>query len=993
MKPISLQEHINQSRIAAAANRAKGNRHGQILSMLYSDPYHFIEELIQNAEDAVARRKDETLSGFVKILISETGISFFHNGDPFSETDLMAITTFASTTKKGLPGINQIGKFGIGFRSVYGITDNPEIHSGKHHYRITDFEVLEECQPRDTEEFTTFIYLPFKPSVSADFRKLLQERICALNPTFLLFLKQIQQIEIIAEHQSVVISAETDFPEKNIQQKTIVSSNNGKRNVSRYFLFERSKGHNHETAIAFQVDESGNFITVKNPQVSVYFPTQFHIAHSIIVHGSFTTTPNRENIPFSEEWTPENDVVLSVLSDLIRISLRALLNRKLINADFWSLFSWNNTTADPVSAVISECLNKFIAEEKCLPDQTGKMQSVSGLCVSEDENLFHLLSTKDVMSVYGRFGFLHQDITSIENLVSCLRKAHKLKVADIDSFAFHIASQPTFLEKKPLGYFPSLYRFLALHPRLWDNTHKGRYYNLRHKAIIPDKGKRLTAPFSDNDKPQIFIGKASNGFSVVHPDLSSDADCMNFFTMLGIPDFAPGLSEADILIRRFKEKTASVWWRSLHELYVSSEASVKERIREKTRELNCVPCIDSQSGNKVFVKPPQAYLADQYLTAFLSFHRTFFVNPQLITFMSAHNIPASQFSLFITELGVNAALKIVETETQPDDNQKSALRAGFEQFPIVREKISDHTIEGLDAFLNHPTLAAAVALWHLLGKVDEHHRKASYTFESYVRSETVHFAPAYIQNLKAALWLFDGHLNPVAPQGFPMERLHENFHQVKPESLWMAEALGMITENVTTEEKEILSLVRKHRLDAESLQQLLGSDKSNVVFFQYLPSSETAAAEENALGFSMADLKKIMRSNPFAAYNPQSWDQCLFEEKTQILKNHFLHTMLSGSKQLQPYTDAPGHLQIRQDLLILTHYFTGVRPDAGEAILLPSSFAAHFNERPERNDTGMFVFNLSENTCVEVSPDNLRAFLNSNPIAFIHSMKLSDDRA
>ncbi len=36
MKRISLQEHIAQSKIAVAANLAKGNRHGQILSMLYT---------------------------------------------------------------------------------------------------------------------------------------------------------------------------------------------------------------------------------------------------------------------------------------------------------------------------------------------------------------------------------------------------------------------------------------------------------------------------------------------------------------------------------------------------------------------------------------------------------------------------------------------------------------------------------------------------------------------------------------------------------------------------------------------------------------------------------------------------------------------------------------------------------------------------------------------------------------------------------------------
>ncbi len=987
MKSISLQEHINQSRIAAAANRAKGNRHGQILSMLYSDPYHFVEELIQNAEDAIARRKNESVSGFVKIIISETGISFFHNGDPFSETDLMAITTFASTTKKGLPGINQIGKFGIGFRSVYGITDNPEIHSGDFHYRITDFEVLEECNPRDTETFTTLIYLPFKSSVSADFRQTLQNRICTLNPTFLLFLNQIQQIEIIAENQSVVINATTELCEKKITHKTIVSSNNGIRNELHFLLMQRNSGHNHKAAIALQINESGHFIPIRNPQVSVYFPTQFHITHSIIVHGSFTTTPNRENIPFSEEWTPENYAVLSVISDLMRILLRSLLNKKIITADFWSLFSWNSSSEDPVSAVISECLNKFIAQEKCLPDQSGKLQSVSGLCVSEDDNLIQLIAAKDIVNVYGRSGFLHHEITDNEIFVSFLRKSHKLKVADIDSFAFHIASQKEFLQKKRLTYFPSLYRFLALHPRLWDHTHKGRYYNLRHKAIIPDKGKHLTAPFSDNDKPQIFIGKAASGFSVVHPELSSNANCMNFFSMLGIPDFAPGLSEANILFKRFKEKTASVWWHNLYEIYASSEASVKDHIREKTNELNCLHCIDSQSGNKIFVQPQQAYLADEHLTAFLSGQQSFFVNPQLIAFMSDQNIAASSFGHFLTELGVNAALRIVETESQLDDNHKSALRAGYEQFSIVHETITDWTIEGLDSFLISPKPASAAALWHLLGKVDEKHRKACYTFESYVRSETIQFSPTYIEKLKTNAWLFDEHLNAVSPQGFQMERLHESFNQSKPASLWMAAELGMITENISSEEKEILSLIRTHRLNTELLQQLLDDTKNDVEFFQYLPMSEPASIAKNTMNFSTADLSAIIQSNPFYANNSQSWDQYLFEEKTQILKNHFLNTVLSASKQSKPYIAKPGHLQIKQNEIIKAHYFTGIRPDAGEEILLPSSFANHFKNESEKKDTGLFVFNLHDKTCIEVSPDNLAEFLNSHSIAFIKTTK------
>ena len=95
---LSLQEHIRQSRIAAQANKAKGNRHGKILADLYSDPAHFIEEIIQNAEDACQRAKIQ--NGVISITLFADAIQIAHNGIPFDENDLMAITTFGVTTKK-----------------------------------------------------------------------------------------------------------------------------------------------------------------------------------------------------------------------------------------------------------------------------------------------------------------------------------------------------------------------------------------------------------------------------------------------------------------------------------------------------------------------------------------------------------------------------------------------------------------------------------------------------------------------------------------------------------------------------------------------------------------------------------------------------------------------------------------------------------------------------------------------------------------------------
>lgn len=99
---------------------------GQFLAeQLYSDRGHFIFELLQNAEDVGATRVVYTLR--------PTELEFRHyGGRPFNEDDVKAITDVLRGTKKDDP--TKIGKFGIGFKSVFAFTSSPEIHSGSEHF-------------------------------------------------------------------------------------------------------------------------------------------------------------------------------------------------------------------------------------------------------------------------------------------------------------------------------------------------------------------------------------------------------------------------------------------------------------------------------------------------------------------------------------------------------------------------------------------------------------------------------------------------------------------------------------------------------------------------------------------------------------------------------------------------------------------------------------------------------------------------------------------
>ena len=93
---------------------------------LNSNKAHFIYELLQNAEDAKSNK--------VVFHLSEVELKFSNDGQEFTESNIEAICRFGYSDKD--KESDNIGKFGIGFKSVYSITDTPNINSGKHYFII-----------------------------------------------------------------------------------------------------------------------------------------------------------------------------------------------------------------------------------------------------------------------------------------------------------------------------------------------------------------------------------------------------------------------------------------------------------------------------------------------------------------------------------------------------------------------------------------------------------------------------------------------------------------------------------------------------------------------------------------------------------------------------------------------------------------------------------------------------------------------------------------
>ncbi len=186
--------NINDSR-AERSNRQL-NKALEILSVeLYSDDTHFVLELIQNADDnkygvdVVPRLIFELKPDRLVVVNNENG---------FSAKDVDSLCSLGDSTKAG--DKTKTGEKGIGFKSVFSVSDSPEIHSNGFHFRfdrtkgsnLLGFIVPAwiEVGP-DAVDGHTAIVLPARPNSRFDL-----DRLHGLDPNLLLFLRQLRQIEV-----------------------------------------------------------------------------------------------------------------------------------------------------------------------------------------------------------------------------------------------------------------------------------------------------------------------------------------------------------------------------------------------------------------------------------------------------------------------------------------------------------------------------------------------------------------------------------------------------------------------------------------------------------------------------------------------------------------------------------------------------------------------------------------------------------------------------
>lgn len=288
---------------------------------LYTDKSHFVYELLQNAEDAGATkiRFEQRLNNFTVL----------HDGHPFTIENLQGLCDIGKSDK--IDDYNQIGEFGVGFKSVFGICQTVRLYSHPGEKYLSDeytpfaVEIRDFTHPEDIEdvsfdnEYTTMFVFPY--SVGHTFsgfdsvdklNTVLTERLQDLGVTTLLFMKNLKSIEYLIDLPVKKSSGTYLLDKKTINDHCSLVSALGKGDNKKvedvsYLMFSRpvegfQSGRTIDIAFSVKIDKRGkySFEPTQFPYISVYFPTETESKLKFIVQGPYRTTPNRSSVPSLE---------------------------------------------------------------------------------------------------------------------------------------------------------------------------------------------------------------------------------------------------------------------------------------------------------------------------------------------------------------------------------------------------------------------------------------------------------------------------------------------------------------------------------------------------------------------------------------------------------------------------------------------------------------------------------------------------------------------
>lgn len=708
-----------------------------LLADRYDDRTHFIFELLQNAEDALARRTGRQGSRAVSFRLTGDALRVSHFGLPFDERDVRGICGIAESTKD----LTAIGRFGIGFKSVYAYTDRPEVHSGTEAFAIESFvwPIATSGIERDPDE--TVILIPLKECDESAHDGIARglER---LGASTLLFLRQIEEIHWSVEGgRSGLYLRESVEVAEGVRRVTVIGQERERPDVfEEWLVFSRGVAAEDgkpagyvELAFSASNDEETNRDGVQRVQQSplvVFFPTVVETHLGFLVQGPYRTTPSRDNVPRDDKW---NQHLVDETALLLSAALRWLRDQGLLDTAALRCLPLRPTMFGETSMFGSlyNATKKALSSECLLPRFDSGHVPATRARLSRTQELRELLTPAQLTALYGEqeeLTWLSGDIT--QDRAPELRRylMQELEVPELTPETVILRFNRNFLEAQPDAWIVRLYEFLDGQPGL-----RRRFEDL--PLIRLEDGIHVTACV--DSQPRAFLpGPIATGFPVVRTAVCANDTALEFLKSLGLTQPDPVDDVVRNVLPKYQEDEVDMGdaeyeadiGRILNAFATDSKAQ-RDKLVTALRETPFVKAVDAGGQSKGFFDPGKVYLATERLKNLFAG-----VDGVVLVDDECGCLRGEDVRELLEACGATRYLQPISVSCHLLWEQKAEIRrrAGLERSTWERA-IPDVTLRGLDALLARISAMEcnerrerAGLLWDALADVEN--RRGSRTF-------------------------------------------------------------------------------------------------------------------------------------------------------------------------------------------------------------------------------------------------------------------------
>ncbi len=704
---------------------------------LYGDKSHFIYELLQNAEDALARRHQDQPDGNypdgVIFHLFRDHLEVSHFGLPFDEEDVRGISDVLRGTKT--ERLDQIGTFGIGFKSVYAFTCSPEIHSGNEHFVIEHFIRPSAVAPRTVAKpDQTLFYFPFdNPEYDAELAyQLIFTKLEALGPRALLFLHHVKEIHWIVDgaKEGIYIREERPDPRGGVYVD-IVGQSEGEEVTSEEWLVVRKDVPHHARKellpikIAYRIHTTHDNKTVqplnRSPLIA-YFPTAQETGLGFLIHGPFAPTPARDNIESDNPW---NIRLIDELAALIATSLSICREHGLLTADFMAVLPLDSerfpeeSSFRPLYDVVLEALST----EPLIPVCENGHAPASSILLGRSQEVRELFSGEFVGELLGkpeRCRWADAGITDNRLPVVWRYLRDECDIPVVDGEAVVSSITKDFLEERDDNWIIQFYRFLADRQALW----RKRSVQFSSRTQSPLHGKPFIrcedgihrCPFDSSGRPLVYLPfDGDSSFHVVKKTIYADEGVQDFCAALGLilPDECATILSS--VLPKYATEDDCVISDDEHNndltkidaaLRLVNSPQYKEMV-DALRHTAWLGVSNAETREKGYCCPREAYLRTNDLTVFFRGNpRAWFVEDDLIGVDG------------LIQLGVQQAPRIsckglADYQTNPYSSVSLSSSHGWHEKGLECFD-PDTNVDGLLYALDHISLERAEYIWNRL---------------------------------------------------------------------------------------------------------------------------------------------------------------------------------------------------------------------------------------------------------------------------------------